>query len=133
MIGIIATVTKDTVTFTLDNKDSCFGCMKQDCEKHNRYLTAKNSLSLPLNVGQKVEIENSKPDIIRQSLIALLPPFAGFIAGYVITGLIFPSSTDGARAMAGVLFFLAAGAVTYFIRKKFPESELPYVAKILTE
>ena len=57
---------------------------------------------------------------------------AGFIAGYILTGIIFPQSGDPARAMAGVVMLLGSGFATYFIRKHLSQTnpELPYVARV---
>jgi sigma-E factor negative regulatory protein RseC len=53
------------------------------------------------------------------------------MAGYVLTGLLFPAGGDAPQAMAGVLFLLGAAFLLYQIRRRFPPKTGFRVRRIL--
>ncbi|MDR1107893.1 MAG: hypothetical protein LBL19_02540 [Spirochaetaceae bacterium] len=59
--------------------------------------------------------------ILVQALTALLPPFLGFVAGYMVV----PSGSQALRAAAGCAGLFIAAGVVYFIRKYLPWKRQP--------
>jgi positive regulator of sigma E activity len=133
MIGTIITLSEDTVTLSPGKLEGCFGCMAQDekrCRHRGTTFAAKNSLGLPLSVGQTVEIETPKTELLGQTLQAALPLPAGFLAGFFLLGILFPQAGEPPRVLAGVFALFLAGGITYRVRKRFPADVLPRVVRI---
>jgi sigma-E factor negative regulatory protein RseC len=114
--GRIRDITGDTVTLIEEQSGACFGCMNRECSRPLRILRAGNPHRLPLSPGQTVEAEISRPSLIREALAILLPPILGFMAGYFLTGLLFPAG----EAAGGVLCLLGTAFLLYRIRRWFP-------------
>ena len=131
MTGRIFSISEDTVVVSPADSLSCFGCTKQDCKAHSGRFSAKNTLGLPLSIGQIVEVENPKGSLLKQALKALLPPVLGFLAGYALTGILFPLSGDPARAFSGILTFFLTALVVYRTQKSHASAELPFVTRIM--
>jgi sigma-E factor negative regulatory protein RseC len=93
--------------------------MNRECKAKTLSYHAENIAGLALQPGQLVETE-AAASALKQGLAVLLPPSLGFIAGYVLTGIIFPTTGDPARAAAGVLLLFATAFAIYFIRRRFP-------------
>ena len=103
-----------------DKSAACFGCMNIEC-KAGGLITAYNSLALPLETGQTVELESPPgSSLFRQAVTAFLPPALGFVAGFALTRLLFPMAGEAAAASMGVVFLFVAAFVVYWIRKKYP-------------
>jgi hypothetical protein len=78
-----------------------------------------------------VETETAAP-ALKEGLAALLPLPLGFITGYVITGLAFPSVSEPSQAAGGVLLLFAAAFAVYFIRRRFPPKTVRRVIRIVS-
>ncbi|MDR0590180.1 MAG: SoxR reducing system RseC family protein [Spirochaetaceae bacterium] len=135
-IGRVREISGDLVVLSLEQSPACLGCgyggsanrgcgfsgsgSKQGCRSHQGRLTALNRKKLPLVPGQRVAVEFPPGSTLAQALTALLPPFFGFIAGYVLGGLALSPENQALRAAAGGggLFFSAG--IVYFIRKCLP-------------
>jgi sigma-E factor negative regulatory protein RseC len=90
-------------------------------------------MNLPLSVGQYVEIQTGTGSIAAQIGTALAPPVLGFIAGFVLTPLVFPGASEAASAMAGVLMLFASALLTYQFRKHIPPHTGVWVKKKKTQ
>ncbi|GHV32767.1 hypothetical protein AGMMS4952_23770 [Spirochaetia bacterium] len=117
--GRIREIRGETITITRENSIACFGCMNQECKVKELSYSAENPGGLDLAPGQLVETE-AVASAVKQGLTVLLPPVLGFIAGYILTGVLFPAVGDPARAAAGVLLLFAAAFILYFIRRRSP-------------
>jgi sigma-E factor negative regulatory protein RseC len=104
-------------------QSACFGCMNAACKSRPQLVVAENHRNLDLTLGQLVEIEIPSKQLLQQAAAVLLPPIAGFIAGFLLIRALFPFSSDGARAAAGVVFLFAAAFITYAVRKRFPPKQ----------
>ncbi|GHV76154.1 hypothetical protein AGMMS49942_09750 [Spirochaetia bacterium] len=128
--GRIREIRGNTLTITRENSIACFGCMNAECKVKELSYNAENSAGLDLQPGQLVETE-AVASAIKQGLAVLLPPILGFIAGYVLTGVLFPSARDPSRAAAGVLLLFAAAFALYFIRRRFPPKTIRRVIRVV--
>jgi sigma-E factor negative regulatory protein RseC len=104
--------------------------MNQECTVKELAYDAENPTGLNLMPGQLVETE-AVASAITQGLAVLLPPILGFIAGYVLTGVLFPAAGDPARAAAGVLLLFATAFTLYFIRRRFPPKTTRRVIRVV--
>jgi sigma-E factor negative regulatory protein RseC len=111
--------------------EACSGCLNQECKEKEGLISASNPLNLPLRVGQQVETEMSSKMIIGQGFLALLPPLAGFIAGFLLEGLMFPSFGEPGRAFGGLILMFAGAFGFYFYRRRHPVKILPKVIRIV--
>ena len=115
--GKIRTIQGNIVTIVPDRSSACFGCMNHECKNGEGFLTAENPAALPLKQGQTVEVK--APGVpVGQTLIVLLPPILGFIAGFFLARLLFPEAGEGAFAGMGVIFLFAAAFIVYKARRK---------------
>jgi sigma-E factor negative regulatory protein RseC len=130
MIGRIHAIKEYVVTISQEETCACFGCMHQECKDRPRFVMAKNSLHLPLSIGQMVEIETPKAMLLLQAFQVLFPPILGFIGGFMFTGFLFPLSGDPPRAAGGVLILFLAASLTYWFRKRFPSTAMPQVTQV---
>ncbi|WP_010260197.1 SoxR reducing system RseC family protein [Treponema primitia] len=117
--GRIREIRGNTLTLDRENNIACFGCMNRECKAKTLSYHAENTTGLVLQPGQLVETE-AAASALKQGLTVLLPPLLGFIAGYVLTGIIFPATGDPARAATGVLLLFATAFAVYCIRRHFP-------------
>ncbi|AEF81576.1 positive regulator of sigma(E), RseC/MucC superfamily [Leadbettera azotonutricia ZAS-9] len=137
--GRISAIAGSTITVQQDafssfkNSEACFGCMNQECKEKQGYISVSNPLKLPLEIGSQVETEISPKMILGQAFFALIPPLAGFIAGFLLAGLIFPSIGDPGKAFGGVILMFAGAFGFYFYRKRHPVKVLPRVVRILPQ
>jgi sigma-E factor negative regulatory protein RseC len=129
--GRIREIRGNTLAITRENSAACFGCMDRKCKAKELSYDAENSAGLALRPGQLVETETAA-SALKQGLGALLPPLLGFIAGYVITGLVFPPASEPSQAAGGVLFLFAAAFAVYFIRRRFPPKTIRRVIRIVS-
>jgi MYXO-CTERM domain-containing protein len=114
--GKIREISGNTVTLGEEKDGACFGCMNQGCPQNRRVVRAENPRPPS---GQMAEAEISRPSLVREALMSLLPPILGFIAAYILTGLLFAAGEE-ARAAGGLLGLLGAAFLFYRIRRRFP-------------
>jgi positive regulator of sigma E activity len=127
--GRIREIRGNTIIIARESGIACFGCMKADCTAKGLSYGAENPAGLPLQQGQLVETE-AAASALKQGLAVLLPPPLGFIAGYALTGVLFPAAGDPARAAVGVLALFAAAFAIYFIRRRFPPKTIRRVVAV---
>jgi positive regulator of sigma E activity len=128
--GIIREINGKTVIIKPDAQDACFGCLKEECKACGS-ITAENPLSLSLASGQKVEVSAPVASIFRQALAALVPPAAGFTAGFFIIRVFFKEAGEGAAAGVGALFLFASSYVIFKLRAKIPAGKVFTVTRII--
>jgi sigma-E factor negative regulatory protein RseC len=126
MTARVHAVSGGVITIEPGENTGCFGCMNQDCKNRLSLFTAENPQNLPLAPGQLVEAANSPALLLRQGLLALLPPLIGFIAGFFLTGLFFPVAGEGAKAAGGAFLLFAAGAGCYLLQRRSPPGQTVY-------
>jgi sigma-E factor negative regulatory protein RseC len=126
MRGRVLAITGDTVTIEPERPISCFGCM-QECKKGLAPVQAKAIGALELKPGQLVETAIPRNSLFTQAVTALLPPVAGFIAGFTAIGLIPPLTGDGPRAAGGVVLMFTASLCMYLFRRRFPAKTILYI------
>jgi sigma-E factor negative regulatory protein RseC len=111
----------------------CFGCMNRECAKGFVPVTVENKDNLDLVKGQRVETGSGTRSLFAQGAAALTPPLLGFIAGFFLSGKIFPLSGEGFRAASGVLLLFAAACGFYFFRRRFPPKDLSRILRVLSD
>ncbi|GHV73928.1 hypothetical protein AGMMS49940_12300 [Spirochaetia bacterium] len=129
-MGRIREIRGDAITIARENSIACFGCMSQECKVKELSYNAENLDGLDLKPGQLVETE-AVASAIKQGLAVLLPPILGFIAGYVLSGVLFPTAGDPACAAAGVLLLFVVAFALYFIRRRFPPKTIRRVIRVV--
>jgi positive regulator of sigma E activity len=107
----------------------CSLCADSGCKKRSGLFTVENRKNLPLIPGQMVETAPSPGRTILQGFFALLPPAAGFAAGYVLSG--FLTAAEGAKAAGGILLMAAGGFACYAVRRLFPPRERPHIKRVI--
>jgi hypothetical protein len=91
------------------------------CPSNPGLLAALNRNNLPLTPGQRVAVEFPPGSVLAQTLTALLLPFLGLIAGYVLGGIwVSPPGNQALRAVAGGAGLFISAGIIYFIRKYLP-------------
>jgi positive regulator of sigma E activity len=128
--GNIITVQQDSFS-TLKKSEACSSCLNHECKEKQGFATVSNPLNLPLERGMQVETEMPPKTILGQGALAFLPPLAGFIAGFLLVGWIFPSFGDPGKAFGGVILMFAGAFGFYFYRKRHPVKALPRVVRVL--
>jgi sigma-E factor negative regulatory protein RseC len=132
--GVIREVKGNTAIVAHDASSVCFGCMNHECRNAKLFFAADNPKALPLKIGQTVEVKASAVFAPGQALAAFAVPVLSFIAGYILTGFIFPKAGEGAHAGAGVIFLFTAAFIVYRVRKKRPAKEFPrYIERVLEQ
>ncbi|AEF86039.1 hypothetical protein TREPR_2764 [Treponema primitia ZAS-2] len=117
--GIVQEITGNTLTLIKENNIACFGCMSQECKEKAISFTAEKPTAMAVEPGQRVETETAS-SALKQGLGALIPPILGFIAGFLLTGALFPTAGDPPRAAGGALLLFAVAVSCYFYRRRFP-------------
>jgi sigma-E factor negative regulatory protein RseC len=130
--GKIKHVQGTAVTIARESDIACAGCLDRDCKAKAFSYNAENSSGLPLRPGQLVETETVASPF-KQGLAALLPPLAGFITGYAVTGAAFPTTGEPSRAAGGALLLFVAAAATYLIRRHNPPRIIRHVVRVVEE
>ena len=115
--GTVREIKGNTAVIASDKSAACFGCMNLEC-KSGHLITAENPGTLPLETGQRVEVEASGTSLLHQAITAFLPPTLAFIAGFFITRRLFPEAGEAAAAFAGVILLFAAAFFVYKARGK---------------
>ena len=134
MIGRIQAIEGKTITVQEERPEStCFDCLNQGCGKRVRqqFFTVENTLDVSLSVGQFIEIGMPKQSLVKQALLALLPPAAAFGAGFALVGVCFAGAGEGARAAGGAACLFIAAGLTYFVSAHVPVKDRPLVARVL--
>ncbi|AEJ20867.1 SoxR reducing system RseC family protein [Gracilinema caldarium] len=132
-IGRILKIEGDLVIIKGGELAACFGCMNEECKNNGKQFTAQNSLNLPIEEGQLVEIENKTSTAMLQGITVFLPPVLLFILGYVLTGRMVPTSSDDVRVGIGVAALFFGFFITYWVRKLLPTKGSPYITKIIKD
>ena len=130
-IGRIQKISGDTVIIQGGELSACAGCSNSECKGNGSIFTAKNSLKLPLQIGQMVEIENKASTSFIQAIEVFLPPVAFFIIGYILTGRIAPSSSDDVRVGIGVASLFLGFIIMYWVKKLLPAKGAPQITRII--
>jgi sigma-E factor negative regulatory protein RseC len=78
-----------------------------------------------------VEAGISPPDLAVQGFSALLPLLAGFLAGFFLSGGIFPSAGEGAWTAGGALGLFAGGGLALLIRRRRPSRRKTSILRVL--
>jgi sigma-E factor negative regulatory protein RseC len=128
--GKIREIQGTAITIARENDIACFGCTDRECKARAFSYNAENPDGLPLRPGQVVETETVASPL-KQGLAALLPPIAGFVAGYTAIGAAFPASGEPPRAAGGVLLLFAVAAALYLIRRLRPPKIVRRVVRVV--
>jgi hypothetical protein len=132
MRGRVLEVADNTVLIEPERPAGCFGCMQGECKKGLAPVKAEKGRNMELALGQLVETGSNGRALFVQSLAAVLPLPAGFIAGYLATPRIFPSGGEGLRSAVGALLLFACAAGFYLFRRRFPPKNFPRIVRILS-
>ena len=116
--GKVREIRGNTVAVTPDKSAACFGCMHLECKSSGGLITAENPGALPLETGQRVEVEAPGLSLLLQAIIAFLPPILAFITGFFLARQLFPEAGEGAAAFAGIILLFTAAFVVYRVRGK---------------
>ncbi|MDR1909382.1 MAG: SoxR reducing system RseC family protein [Spirochaetaceae bacterium] len=127
--GCIETIGEETVTVRQERGIACFGCMNQECKNTRGLIIARNATGRELRAGQLVETDIPGASILIETLGALLPPFLGFAAAYLVSGLL--GLPESARAALGALGLFAAAGLLYLYRRSFPARTGPEIIRVL--
>ncbi|MDR1173874.1 MAG: hypothetical protein LBK83_00210 [Treponema sp.] len=79
---------------------ACFGCLNISCKKR---LPSKGE---PLSRGG-----------LLQGLPALLIPAAGFVAGFILPGILVPGAAEALQAACGMIALFASAGVWYILQR----------------
>jgi sigma-E factor negative regulatory protein RseC len=127
--GYVEGVSETAVTVRQERGIACFGCMNQECKNNRGLIIARNATGRELRAGQLVETDIPGSSILIETLGALLPPFLGFAAAYLASGLL--GLPESARAGLGALSLFAAAGLLYLYRRSFPARTGPEIIRIL--
>jgi positive regulator of sigma E activity len=130
VIGRVHTVSDREILIIPRENTGCFGCMKK-CRGDRVLVAAANPEKLPLLPGQIVETENSPSGLLTQSLTAILPLLAGFLAFFFLARGLFPAAGEEAQAAAGALGLFLGGGLIYLIRRRYPAREINRIIRII--
>jgi positive regulator of sigma E activity len=119
MKGRVLSIAGNMVTLEPEGPAACFGCM-QECARNRAPVLAKTTQPQDLRPGQQVEAAFSRASFVSQGVTALLPPAAGFIAGFAGIGWIFPHGGEGMQACGGLILMFLASLGIYCFRRRFP-------------
>ncbi|MDR1073688.1 MAG: SoxR reducing system RseC family protein [Treponema sp.] len=132
MRGRVYNIEGETI-FLAPEQTACFGCMTRECARERGrkpcLIVAENRTGRSLSSGQVVETETRS--LVPQTLLSLLPPFGGFVAGFALAGVFFPVSGDGARGAAGIAGLFLAGLAVYAARKRFPNKTRIRIVRVI--
>jgi sigma-E factor negative regulatory protein RseC len=118
--GIVREVKGKFVTIAPAKSVACFDCLSTECKTSGVFLRAENPLGLPVEPGQPVEVETNAASLLPQALTALLPPIAGFAAGFILARLVFPGAGEAPAAFTGLALFFCAAFIVFRAGKKSP-------------
>ena len=105
--------------------------MKTECKGKIVLIEAENSLSLPLETGQVVEITAPAASLFKQAVTSLMPPVMGFSIGYILTRFFFPGAGEGIAALAGIILLFTAAFIVFAATRKKSGVKIFTVTKIL--
>ena len=128
--GKVREIKGNLIIIAPDRSAACFGCMNMEC-KTAGFLAADNTLGLPVETGQTVEVETDTHSLIPQALTAFLPPILGFATGFILTRLLFPHAGEPAAAFIGLALLFVAALIVYKLRKNLPAGIGYTVARII--
>jgi sigma-E factor negative regulatory protein RseC len=129
----VRAVEGDWVSVAPEGSLACFGCRNRECGENRGFFTAENPRSFDLWSGALVEIEHSGVSLLKEALAALLPPPAGFLAGFWIPGLFRAPWGEAARAALGVLLMFAVAAAVYALRRRGAPKSVPRIRRVFPE
>jgi sigma-E factor negative regulatory protein RseC len=129
--GRVLSISGDRITVKRGVADCCSGCKTRNCGGDTGLFIAENRTGLPLRPGLLVETEFRPGSAIAEGAALLLPPGLGFIAGFLVSGLIFPDLADAPRAFLGLIVLFGTAFVLFLVRRRFPSRTLPRIARIL--
>ncbi|MDR1046909.1 MAG: hypothetical protein LBL64_03970 [Treponema sp.] len=81
--------------------EACFGCLNTSCKKR---LHPKRE---PISRGG-----------LLRSLPSLLIPAAGFVAGFILPGILVPGASEALRTACGMASLFASAGVWYILHRK---------------
>ncbi|MCX7655325.1 MAG: SoxR reducing system RseC family protein [Treponemataceae bacterium] len=130
-IGIVVKIEGSHITIQGGELAACFGCMNQECRSNGKRFVAENSLALPLQVGQTVEVEQPHGTLWKQTLLLFLPPLLVFGILFWGSGSLFPLLSQDFRVALGIGGIFGVWGIQYFVRKGKPLGEGPRVTRII--
>ena len=103
-VGRVNTIDGDQISLTCGTDAACEGCAAGAlCKTKGRDIIALNRQHLDLAPGDHVEIFLPPGRTIFAGFSVLIFPLLTFIAAFVVTSALLPESTEGTRALFGVL------------------------------
>ena len=95
--------------------DVCINCDKSSCAKRGKAFAVSNPKSFPLRAGDVVKISSPLIHQVLQALFALVLPVMLGVLGYILV----PGS-EGAKAAAVTVCFVAGAAVVFVVTHFLP-------------
>ena len=117
---------KVTVEATLDR---CSGCNSILCGARGRTFTARNAASLPLTVGDEVEVTAPAAGTLAAAALLFLVPLAGSVLCYPGAGLL-GAMTEALRTLIGFGGLAAGVGLSVFVSGRHQETNGPVISAV---
>ncbi|MBN2875167.1 MAG: SoxR reducing system RseC family protein [Spirochaetales bacterium] len=129
--GIATKVDGNSVTVLITVHEGCESCDSRDsCSSIGHELLADTSGALAIAIGDTVDIE--VPDSVRAAgaLWLLAVPLALFFAGYLGVGSMFPGTSEGPQALAGLVGLAGGVLIATVVARRSRLSMRPTATKV---
>lgn len=128
--GIVSSVDGKIVTMGCGPNEGCESCSSSFCSTDKRVFEAINSKDLKIGEGDTVDVYLAPGKTIAAGFLVLIVPLILFATGYLLTGRLSPESSEGIKALFG-LIGLAVGFLTSFLySSKRKEKSMPEIVAI---
>ena len=113
--------------------EGCTSCSSSFCSSDKRVFEAINPKKLDIKEGDMVDVYLAPGKAIAAGFLVLIVPLLLFMAGYLISGRLITDSSEGIRAVFGLIGLSAGFFISFAYIKKRIAASMPTIVSVRTK
>jgi positive regulator of sigma E activity len=128
--GIVNSIDGNIVKMGCGPAEGCTSCSSSFCSAESRVFEAVNPKGLEIGTGDLVDVYLAPGKTAAAGFLVLVVPLILFATGYLVSGSLLPDSSEGVRALFGLLGLTAGFLSSFAYSSKRREQNMPVIVSI---
>ena len=128
--GIVNSIDGNIVKMGCGPTEGCTSCSSSFCSADKRVFEAVNPKGLEIRAGDLVDVYLAPGKTAAAGFLVLVVPLILFATGYLVSGSVRPDSSEGMRALFGLLGLSTGFLVSFAYSSKRREKNMPVIVSI---
>jgi positive regulator of sigma E activity len=128
--AIVQSIDGEIIKMGCGDVEGCTTCSSSFCSAEKRVYEAVNPKDFDIGEGDLVDVYLSPGKTVAAGFLVLIVPLLLFMAGYLISGKLITTATEGIRAIFGLLGLSTGFALSFTYSKKRKTASMPAIVSV---